>query len=1095
MPAVAGSLSTHASDTLRNNFLVPQGDARPHTWLHWMDGNVSAEGMRKDLAALKEVGIAGVQLFNLGNHAPDGPVDFLSPQWLNIFKQSLEAAAEYGIEFSLFNCAGWSSSGGPWITPEHSMQIVTWSETSIDGGKAVDVELPLPPTREDFYREIAVLAVPDRSGRGNLIQKLRPSVEANTGKVRIDRLLDENWDTFEQVRPKKGEAAQLGFRFDSPVAVRSALIASQRRQNNRDVELQWSKDGKQWNHLATLDAPNPHQRSVPIGSANFGPVTASYFRFVSQKDLPLLLSEVRLSGDYVVPDFAKRAGYIRSVSPIPAAESFPDESGHVVDPREVVDLTERVDTSGRLRWQAPEGSWTVIRIGHTSTGASNHPSPPEGQGLECDKLNREAVKVHFDHYAGRMIEQAGELAGSTFKGIALDSFEAASQNWKSGLPESFEQRTGYALRPWLLTLTGRVVESLDSTDRVLWDFRRVLADLYTENYFQYLHELCAEHGMILINEPYGDGNFNSMEGAGRSDVIMTEFWAHQPFKTWQDNRGAMMSAAHIYGKKIAAAEAFTSVPRFAAWKNHPYALKRQADEMFCRGVNRMAFHTYAHQPWPDHILPGMTMGRWGINFNRNTTWWPMAHAWIDYLTRCQHLLQEGLFAADIAFFIGECRPDTLPPIDLPDGYAFDYMNPEVLLNRVEAKEGRIVLPDGMEYKLLMLPEERRMSLPVLRKISELVEAGAVVAGPKPLRTWGYRQHAEMDRNLVALADRLWGAPGTVRVHGKGRVIHTADPKEALEKLELLPSLRMASAQGDSPFMWIQRHIGDHEVYFVSNQREEPVKAELVFRDAGPVAERWDPVSGAITALLATRPSGGGTVLSLDFEPHESCFVVFSSNSRAPTPTPEPRASVTLNGPWSVSFDPRWKAPESIEFAELISWTKHANQFIKFYSGTAVYHKTFRIEEVGGSWSVIDGQETRISPPTQPLWLDLGEVREMARVRLNDKDLGVHWFKPLRVDIAPALRKGENRLEIEVVNLWINRLIGDEQYPDDREWKKDTIGGWAPVKHPDWMQEYFETGRRPSRNRLTYSNWKFYQKEDALLPSGLLGPVRLLYDEP
>jgi hypothetical protein len=630
---------------------------------------------------------------------------------------------------------------------------------------------------------------------------------------------------------------------------------------------------------------------------------------------------------------------------------------------------------------------------------------------------------------------------------------------------------------------------------VLWDFRRVLADLYTENYFQYMAELCAEHGMELISEPYGDGNFNSMEGAGRSGVIMTEFWAHRPFRTVHDNRVAMMSAAHTYGKKVTAAEAFTSVPRFAAWKNHPYALKRQADEMFCRGVNRMTFHSYAHQPWPDHVLPGMTMGRWGLNFERTCTWWPMAHVWIDYLTRCQYLLQEGFFAADVAFFIGEYRPDILPPLDLPDGYAFDYMNPEVLLSRTEGKEGRIALPDGMEYKLLMLPDERRMSLPVLQKISDLVEAGAVVAGPKPQRTWGYQRHAENDRDLRTLADRLWGAPGTVRTHGKGRVIHTADPKEALEKLDLSPSFRTASGQGDSPFMWIQRRINDREVYFVSNQREESAKAELIFRDVGPVAERWDPVSGAITALPSPRPVDGGAALSLDFKPYESCFVVFCSSSRAPAAAADPRASVVLNGPWSVSFDSRWKAPASIRFDELISWTEHDNEFIRYYSGTAVYRKTFRIEENGGNRWLQDGEKTRISSPAQPLWLDLGEVREMARVRLNGQDLGVHWFRPLRLNISSALREGENQLEIEVVNLWVNRLIGDEQYPDDREWKKDPVGGWAPVRHPDWMQEYFETGRRPSRNRLTFCNWKFYQKEDQLLPSGLLGPVRLLYHKP
>jgi hypothetical protein len=296
-------------------------------------------------------------------------------------------------------------------------------------------------------------------------------------------------------------------------------------------------------------------------------------------------------------------------------------------------------------------------------------------------------------------------------------------------------------------------------------------------------------------------------------------------------------------------------------------------------------------------------------------------------------------------------------------------------------------------------------------------------------------------------------------------------------------------------MWIQRRIGDREVYFVSNQREESVKSELIFRDAGPVAERWDPVSGAVTVLPSPRPVDGGAVLSLDFEPHESCFVVFSSSSRAPAPAAEPGASITLNGPWLVSFDSRWKAPASIKFDELISWTEHDNEFIRYYSGTAVYRKTFRLEEAGGNWLLQDGEEARIVSPAQPLLLDLGEVGEMARVRLNGKDLGVHWFRPLRLNTAPVLREGENQLEIEVVNLWINRLIGDEQHPDDREWKEDTVGGWAPVKHPDWMQEYFETGRRPSPNRLTFCNWKFYRKDDPLLPSGLLGPVRLLYCEP
>jgi hypothetical protein len=747
--------------------------------------------------------------------------------------------------------------------------------------------------------------------------------------------------------------------------------------------------------------------------------------------------------------------------------------GHDCESKQVVDLTSKMDSSGRLSWDAPQGTWTVLRFGYTLLGAKTKCVSPGSIGYEIDFYSAEAMDLHFAHTGAKMIADAGPLAGKTLKYVHDDSYEVAGPNglqptWTPRFRAEFQKRRGYNPLPYLPVLAKRVVDSRAISNRFLWDYRRTIGDLIADNHYRRMRELVQPHGIGTHPESAGPfwHQIDALQIEGINDIPMGEFWKRVPekpdgtvaFVNWYptcDTIRQIASAAHIYGKRLCQAEAFTSMG--PNWEEDFFDLKDIGDRAFCAGLTRNVLCFYVHQGRLD-AKPGFQWEAAGTHFDRNVTWWNQIHAWLKYLARCQYLLQQGRFVADLCYYYGEDVPNFVPGKmhmrpPLPKGYDCDTINTDVLLNRLNVKDGRLVLPDGMRYRILVLPERRPMSPHIVRKIKELVEAGATVLGSKPDRSPGLYRYPVWDHEVKRLANELWSEVDGRKVHqrkvGLGRVIAGRTPQEVLAADGVPADFEYRGAAKDANLDFIHRTAGAADIYFVSNQLNRPEKAACLFRVSGKQPEFWDAVTGERRDATCFGKDAGRTVVPMTFAPRQSWFVVF----RKPADTSKPAQSnfapftkpVELTGPWAVHFDPKWGGPESIVFERLDDWTKRPETGIKYYSGTATYKKTFDLPESSRS-------------PGRRLYLDLGKVKNVAEVRLNGKNLGVVWTAPWHVEITAVVKPTGNALEIDIVNLWPNRLIGDAALPPEK--------------------------------RLTVTNVKKFHKDFPLYESGLLGPVTL-----
>ena len=653
-----------------------------------MNGNISREGITADLEAMAEVGIGGAQIFNVSEGIPDGPAPFMTPQWLDLVKHAATEADRLGIELCLHNCAGWSSTGGPWITPEHSMQVVNYTDIKTTGPAQFNQVLPQPNTNMDYYRDIAILAFPT----------------PQNDQFRIDRL-----------DYKTGRWTEYGL--------------------------------------------YPNLTDTPADAA-------------------------------VAKD-------------------------------SIIDLTANIAPDGTLHWQVPDGNWTILRIGHTTSGKTNHPAPDAGRGLECDKLSREALDIHWENGIKPVLDKIGPLAGKVLNNILIDSYEVGANNWTPKMRDEFKKRTGYDLIKYLPAFCGRVVENAQITERFLWDFRRVNSDLFAENYYGYFADKCRQHGLLTSIEPY-DGPFECLAVAAKADIVMGEFWIGGNSAGQGGSFKIAATSAHTHGQKIVGAESFTATPDVGRWQSYPASMKILGDQVYCVGVNRFIFHRYAHQPWMNQ-LPGMTMGQWGTHFDRTNTWWKQSKPWMTYLTRSQYMLQQGQFVADVLLFAGQAVPNgVVASQQLKDmGYDYDAIGTD-LIEKLSVKNGLLTLPSGMQYKLLVMPNTTFMTPRLAEKIKNLVKSGAVVLGPKPQNSPSLMDYPKYDSKLHAIANELWGTDDNVKIidrtYGKGRIFSGISTEDALKKLEIQPDFMDISKDPQTAF--IHRKINDNDVYFVSSRNTQ-----------------------------------------------------------------------------------------------------------------------------------------------------------------------------------------------------------------------------------------------------------------------------------
>ncbi len=1073
---MASNIPSYAQDTLEKKFRNPPASAKPHTWWHWMDGNITQEGITADLEAMKRIGIGGAQVFNVSSGIPAGKTPMLSPQWSAAIQHAVKEAHRLGLELCLHNGAGWSSSGGPWITPERSMQFLTWSETPFHGPGKFEGVLPAPKSRENYYRDIAVYAV------------RKPASESGSAPLRITNI--------------------------------NAKAAFER-------------------------------------------------------------------GDHLTPDDA----------------STPN--GAAIGKESVLVVTNKLSADGKLTWNAPDGDWVLMRFGATSTGETNHPAPPTGLGLECDKLSREAMDVHWNGMMGPIVKGAGALAGKSLNNCLIDSYEVGTQNWSPNFRAEFQKRRGYDPMPFLPVVSGRIIDSIEVSERFLWDLRRTICDLYADNYYGYLAEVCHKNGLKFSAEPYGNGEFDNLQIGGLADIPMGEFWVGGAAA---ETTKLAASAGHIYGRPIIGAESFTAETARGRWTMDPYALKALGDRIFTLGINRYIFHRYAHQPWLD-LKPGMTMGPWGTNLERTITWWDQGAAWMKYIARCQSMLQSGKFVADVAYFTGDEGPNDVPMLKgtvLPENVDYDGLD-SISLKKMTVENGRLTLPSGMKYRLLVLPDSIWMTPETARKIKELVSAGATIFGPKPLKSPSLHGYPDCDREVKSIADEVWGGVdgASVREHsyGKGRVLWGGKTKEILPAAGISADCELTSKNPGS-MLWIHRATEDTDFYFISNQRYQTQDFTIAFHITGKQPEFWDPQTGKVTAAPIWHEEGGRTIVSVPLASAGSVFVVFrqpaatnqlvrlthlsdgaavhvpvieidkamyeaadgaggsdvteklaalvhsgltsveATNSnfgdpislhvkrlhvfyridgkhfektvgeneslvligdaadtvgpdfelsntgkgiellaltggdyeaaRADGSTAKITAStprtVPVTGKWTVTFPPNLGAPAQITLDKLISWSDHPDTGVKYFSGSADYDITFDVP-------------SDLFAKNRAVYLDMGTVKNFAEVTLNGAHYDVLWKPPFRLDVTNRLHPGPNSLHVRVTNLWPNRIIGDEQLPPEVEWNGEVIKAW-----PQWL---LDGKPRPKNPRIAFTTWRVFNKEDLLYASGLIGPARLI----
>jgi hypothetical protein len=1150
---------------------------------HWMNANVTREGLTRDLEEMAAAGIRNPCMFSIGvrnenTTVVETPADPLSPYWWDLVRHAIAECDRLGMTMAMQICDGWAAAGGPAITPELSMQRVVWSEVPVEGGRRFDGVIPpappdTAPTRgggpgnpklgeilaaaRAYYKDIALLAYRVPNGWGETNASRRAAV-TTTLPLAAGAAADALGSVSgAEATVDTDQPGHVQFAFAEPFTLRSVTVrspgagAANIPANRLDVQV--SDDGAAFRTVHRLDVMlggwqtnvNPLTHSVPE-------TTARVFRFVYTPG-PVLPYDEQMTGASRAPDNNRLRLSGLALSSTAVVHHLPGKSARVwgksrrmtnadapphasVSLDAVVDLTDRLRPDGAVTWDAPDGEWRLLRLGHRSTLVTNNPAGA-GQGLEADKFNPAAARVQFDSWFGEALRQAGPAkAGKTLKVLNIDSWECYSQNWSPVFRAEFRTRRGYDLLKYLPAMAGIPVQDGETTERFLLDVRTTIGELVEDNFFKPTAALARQHGCIVAAETTaptfpGDGMLHYQS----ADVPTGEFWSNV-FLNWKplDVKEAV-STARVYGKPVAMTESFTGG---GTWTEHPGALKALGDHNFAEGINRFMLHLWGMQAFPDRY-PGIP-GSAGTQFNYHQTWWKPGRAWFEYLRRSQALLQQGRAVCDAAYYTGEdvprralLEPDkgTTFVIDppLPPGYRFDSVNRDALLRLARVERGRVVFPSGASYRVLVLPDDRLMTPEVAEALAALVAAGAAIVGPPPVRSPSLRGQPSADRRVQQLARELWGdLDGTSRTErrvGQGRVFWGKPMAEVLAALGATPDVTVAplleTATGrpvrvergprwnptaigkdraGGGVQWIHRQGAGWDLYFVSNQEPVAVTTELSFRVAGRVPEYWYPDTGKIEEVAQWRPEGGRTAIPMRLDPAGSVFVIFRgaggaadpvvdvggaavtagpgwvpnatrlertagglvawaaqpveltvrtrSGQRVPLRVADVPAAIAVDGPWEVRFAPPGRgATKSLRMARLASWPTFDDPDVKFFSGTATY-----AAQVG------------VPAPTlgsgRRLLLDLGDVQNLARVRVNGRDLGVLWKAPFVVDVTPAVKAGENTLEVEVTNTWRNRLVGDSGKP--------------AAERQTWVL-----------GNITMS------PTTPLLPAGLLGPVRLV----
>ena len=1071
---------------LETVFANPSEESKPWVYWYWMRANATLEGITRDLEAMAETGVGGAYLMPIGNSAAlassenltlaDPPADPLSDHWWDLVVHAVNEAGRLDLRLAMNACDGWALAGGPWITPEMSMQELVMTKQTLEGGKPYDGKLAQPTTRENYYRDIAVLAYPTLEGADITSTLLRPRATTNIDGLDPRPLVRGADDPV-----NLSEEGWIQYEFAEPFTCRSIKLSpDQRYYQLHRVKLSVSDDGKKFRSLGRLK-PTQFQgwqdRGMDCTHA-VEEVRARFFRFEFDASGTPQMSEntegtklrnrnrlgashIELSSRPAINHWEGKAGYRWRRSAWTTEKECPADL--CVPLEEVLNISDKMDADGILNWTPPPGKWTVQRIGYTTTGETNNPAGT-GSGLECDKFNPDAARIQFEGWFGEALDRVGpELAGSTLWRNHTDSWEAFSQNWSPLFRDEFVKRRGYDPIPWLPAMTGVPVGSAELSERFLYDIRRTIADLVCDNFYDPFTRLGREQGATFSAECIAPTMMSDgLQHYKYADLPMGEFWLNSVNQDKPNDIQDAISGGHIYGKKVIGAEAFTQNP--ISWNVDPYYLKPLGDYNFARGINQFVLHVWAHQAFDR--APGVTLNRVGTFFGGTQTWHKPGKTWFKYLHRCSEMLQQGLPVIDVCYFIGEEQPARSYlrrdlPIPLPDGYTYDCINRDALLLRAGAENGRMVLPGGMSYRLLVLPPSNRMTPELAQKIGELAQAGVPVIGNLPVQSISLTGYPACDEEVQSIVSKSWQS--VRQATGTQVVLDELGLPPDVEFIgeDIRPVYREKMEYFSPPLVWNHRKTRDTDFYFISNQERKSRRIDVAFRISDRVPEIWDAETGKIGDAGIWHQEDDRTFVTMDMAPSGSLFVVFRRAADsdpvahiAPLHTkseqdlipvwisdasvwatengtwkltyqsgkaanvlmenlPPPR---NIEGEWRVTFTPGRGAPEQITLPVLQSLSEHENEGIQYFSGTATYHCAFELTGVNRG---------------DKLLLDLGRVANLAEVEINGKLVGVLWKPPFVIEVTDAVESGRNELSVAVSNTWHNRMVGDAGLPEDQ----------------------------------------------------------------
>lgn len=1028
-------------------FTNPPESTKPYVYWYWDNGNISKEGITRDLEAMAEIGIGEAMISNvIGRSSPDGGVSIFSEEWWDCMVHAVCEAGRLGIKIGVFNCPGWSQSGGPWVQPEQAMRYLVSREVRVEGNRLFEYSFQ---EREENFQLISVQAFPVPAADDDRISTKSPAVASDRISLPI-RLFDGDMATITTL--PKG-ISQIEIKLNQPVVIRSfQLIPAGEIAAECGLEIRKEDGG--WESVTQLKIDRG-KTDVAVGPMQLGPISVNFLARKAQEFRITFegaggkLSEIELSGAARLTSYVEKQLGKMSPNWEVSADTYNwptsaevESPSFVIRPSQIIDLFSQMDDDGILKWQVPEGKWIILYTGMVPTGTMNSPTRPEGIGLEIDKMNKTLAQFHFDSYVGKLLERIPVDQRNALRHVVVDSYEKGSENWTDDFAEDFIRTYGYDPYPWLPVLTGRIVENADRSERFLWDMRRLIADKIASEYVGGLRERCENNGLRLWMENYGHWGFPGefLNYGGASHDIGGEFWLSVPTRGSVEVRCAT-SAGHIYGKKSISAEAFTSHWSFSQM---PRDLKLRGDWAWCEGINHFVLHVYLHQP--DERKPGISAW-FGTDFNRHTTWFSSSKSYIDYIRRSCALLQSGNHVADVAYFIGEDVPkmtgDREPT--LPQGYDYDFINAEVLLKDTYVVDGRIVLSSGASYALLVLPPQDTMRPEILEKIAVLVKDGACIVGNPPKCSPSGQNYPECDNQVKKMVREIWGTESGIgeKSYGKGYIFPRINLQDVLGKMGVTKDCLLPDSM-----LYTHRQEGNSHLYFISNQQKKFRKGTISFRVADLQPELWNPVTGTMKELTDYESVDGKTSIPLEFNSEESYFIVFreeNNKSSVKKNFPTYQFVQSIEGNWKVNFAPVYAKSFQRNFSRLIDWSSSEEPQVRYYSGKAIYSLSFNY----------NGNEL------EHCHLNLGKVEGVATVRLNGHEYPALWCYPYQIDISKTLHLGTNHLEIEVVNCWWNRLVGDKQL------------GVVPV---------------------TWTSYVGWNAHTPLLPSGLLGPVEIIQEK-